>query len=145
MLVNLGEVDVELFQCRGKRIIWSGKLDQNNFSSKLNKLKGGTTYDFRKRMACKAFGLTAYYDAIVSEWFNRDAGLEFPERKTFFGKKIGELRYGENPHQQSSIYVNDYNDKNLNELDKNSKKWSNYSTIVTWYLWSSYDSEPLYL
>ena len=40
VLVNLGEVAVELFQCRGKRIIWSGKLDQNNFSSKLNKLKG---------------------------------------------------------------------------------------------------------
>ena len=40
VLVNLGEVDVELFQCRGKRIIWSGKLDQKNFSSKLNKLKG---------------------------------------------------------------------------------------------------------
>ena len=40
VLVNLGEVAVELFQCRGKRIIWSGKLDQNNFSSKLNMLKG---------------------------------------------------------------------------------------------------------
>ena len=40
MLINLGEVVVELFQCRGKRIIWSGKLDQNDFSSKLNKLKG---------------------------------------------------------------------------------------------------------
>ena len=40
VLVNLGEEDVELFQCRGKRIIWSGKLDQKNFSSKLNKLKG---------------------------------------------------------------------------------------------------------
>ncbi len=44
-----------------------------------------------------------------------------------------------------NAYKKYYNDKNLNELDKNSKKWSNYSTIVTWYLWSSYDSEPLYL
>ena len=40
VLIKLGEVVVELFQCRGKRIIWSGKLDQNDFSSKLNKLKG---------------------------------------------------------------------------------------------------------
>ena len=40
VLVNLGEVDVEFFQCRGKRIIWSGKLDQDNFFSKLNRLKG---------------------------------------------------------------------------------------------------------
>ena len=39
-------------------------------------------------MASKAFGLTAYYDAVVSEWFNRDIGLEFPEKKTFLEKKL---------------------------------------------------------
>ena len=44
-----------------------------------------------------------------------------------------------------NAYKKYYNDKNLVKLDKNSKNWSNYSTIVTWYLWSSYDSEPLYL
>ena len=44
-----------------------------------------------------------------------------------------------------NAYKKYYNDKNLEKLCKNSKNWSNYSTIVTWYLWSSYDSEPLYL
>ena len=44
-----------------------------------------------------------------------------------------------------NAYKKYYNDKNLEKFDKNSKKWSKYSTIVTWYLWSSYDSEPLYL
>jgi len=44
-----------------------------------------------------------------------------------------------------NAYKKYYKDNNLKKLDKNSKKWSNYSTIVTWYLWSSYDSEPLYL
>ena len=44
-----------------------------------------------------------------------------------------------------NAYKKYYNDKNLEKLDKNSKNWSNYSTIVTWYLWSSYDAEPLYL
>ena len=44
-----------------------------------------------------------------------------------------------------NAYKKFYNDKNLEKLDKNSKNWSKYSTIVTWYLWSSYDSEPLYL
>ena len=44
-----------------------------------------------------------------------------------------------------NAYKKYYNDKNLSKLAKNSKKWSIYSTIVTWYLWSSYDSEPLYL
>ena len=44
-----------------------------------------------------------------------------------------------------NAYKKYYNDKNLDKLDRNSKNWANYSTIVTWYLWSSYDSEPLYL
>ena len=44
-----------------------------------------------------------------------------------------------------NAYKKYYNDSSLNKLTKNSKKWGKYSTIVTWYLWSSYDSEPLYL
>ncbi len=42
-------------------------------------------------------------------------------------------------------YKKFYNDPNLKKLSKNSLIWKDYSTIVTWYLWSSYDSEPLYL
>ena len=44
-----------------------------------------------------------------------------------------------------NAYKKYYKDINLNKFSKNSKKWGNYSTIVTWYLWSSYDSEPFYL
>ena len=82
-------------------------------------------------MASKAFSLTAYYDAVVSEWFNRDIGLEFPERKTFFGKKINELRYGENPHQKSSIYINSLKnvDINLKQLSGKELSYNNYNDI----------------
>ena len=51
------------------------KKDYSELIKELKKLKGKTTFNFRKRMASKAYGLTAYYDAIVSEWFNRDIGL----------------------------------------------------------------------
>ena len=107
------------------------KQDYSKLISELNKFNGKTTYDFRKKMASKAFGLTAYYDAIVSEWFNRDIGLEFPERKTFFGKKINELRYGENPHQKSSIYINSLKNDNLNLKQINGKdlSYNNYNDI----------------
>ena len=44
-----------------------------------------------------------------------------------------------------NAYKKYYKDTNLLKFKKNSKKWGEYSTIVTWYLWSSYDSEPLYL
>ena len=82
-------------------------------------------------MASKAFGSTAYYDSVVSEWFNRDVRLKFPERKTFFGKKISELRYGENPHQKSSIYINSLkNDNiNLNQLSGRELSYNNYNDI----------------
>ena len=44
-----------------------------------------------------------------------------------------------------NAYKKYYKDPDLLKFNKNSKKWSKYTTIVTWYLWSSYDSEPLYL
>ena len=53
--------------------IITDKNDYPELVRELNKFKGRTTFKFRKKMASKAFGLTAYYDAIVSEWFNRDA------------------------------------------------------------------------
>ena len=39
-------------------------------------------------MSSKAFGLTAYYDAMIANWFNNKLNIEFPERKTIFGRKI---------------------------------------------------------
>ena len=64
-------------------------------------------------MSSKAFCLTAYYDAMIANWFNQKLNIRFPERKTIFGRKLKKLRYGENPHQDSSIYVSDYNDTEL--------------------------------
>ena len=58
-------------------------------------------------MASKAFGLTAYYDSVVSNlFFNEKLNIIFPEQNNLC-KKIVQLRYGENPHQKSSIYLND--------------------------------------
>ena len=111
--------------------IITDKQDYPELIKELKKFKGRTTFNFRRKMASKAYGLTAYYDAIVSEWFNRDIGLKFPERKTFFGKKISQLRYGENPHQKSSIYINSLksNDINLQQLSGKDLSYNNYNDI----------------
>ena len=97
----------------------------------LKKYKGKTSFDFRKRMATNAYGLTAYYDAVISEWFNRDIDLKFPDRKTFFGKKINKLRYGENPHQESSLYLNslNVNHNSLKQLSGKELSYNNYNDI----------------
>ena len=93
--------------------IITNKNDYVPLIRELKKTKGKTTLKFREFMSSKAFGLTAYYDAMIANWFNRKLNIQFPERKTIFGKKLTNLRYGENPHQESSIYVNDYDDKKL--------------------------------
>ena len=93
--------------------IITNKDDYVPLIKELKKNKGKTGIKFREFMSSKAFGLTAYYDSMIANWFNKKLNIQFPERKTIFGRKFTTLRYGENPHQESSIYVNDYDDKKL--------------------------------
>ena len=107
-------------------------IDDYKFLIKeLEAFKGKTSLKFRELMSSKAFGLTAYYDAMIANWFNRKLKIEFPERKTIFGRKLHKLRYGENPHQQSSIYVSDYEDKQLGFTQIHGKElsYNNYNDM----------------
>jgi phosphoribosylaminoimidazolecarboxamide formyltransferase/IMP cyclohydrolase len=111
--------------------IVTNKNDYKYLINEIEKNKGSTTLKFRELMSSKAFGLTAYYDAMIANWFNKKLKIEFPERKTIFGRKLQELRYGENPHQKSSIYVSDYNDKKLGfkQLHGKELSYNNYNDI----------------
>jgi phosphoribosylaminoimidazolecarboxamide formyltransferase/IMP cyclohydrolase len=67
---------------------------------------GATTLEFRKKMAAKAFAATAAYDAMISQWFAfADQRQMFPDMLAINGRKLAELRYGENPHQKAAIYA----------------------------------------
>jgi phosphoribosylaminoimidazolecarboxamide formyltransferase / IMP cyclohydrolase len=67
---------------------------------------GSTTFSLRKRLAAKAFALTAAYDSTISQWFAfADQKERFPETLTFASKLESLLRYGENPHQQAALYI----------------------------------------
>ena len=111
--------------------IVTNKNDYKSLIKELETFNGKTSLKFRELMSSKAFGLTAYYDAMISNWFNKRLKIEFPERKTIFGKKLKKLRYGENPHQQSSIYVSDYDDKRLkfNQIHGKELSYNNYNDI----------------
>ena len=39
-------------------------------------------------MSAKAFGLTAYYDSVISNWFDNQVNIKFPDKKTIHGKLI---------------------------------------------------------
>jgi phosphoribosylaminoimidazolecarboxamide formyltransferase/IMP cyclohydrolase len=67
---------------------------------------GATTLEFRKKMAAKAFAATAAYDTMISQWFAfADQRQMFPDMIALNGRKLAELRYGENPHQKAALYA----------------------------------------
>ena len=73
---------------------------------------GRISYEFRQHMAMRIFALTAAYDAQIANWFschkdsNRLAqqAQALPEVIFVGGQQLGQLRYGENPHQSAAIY-----------------------------------------
>ena len=112
-------------------VIISDVNDYDKFIKEIVNNKGKTDLKFREQMASKAFNLTAYYDSVISNWFNDKLAIKFPIRKTFFGKRIEKLRYGENPHQESSIYsssaVND--ELNFKKISGKDLSFNNYNDI----------------
>src|SRR6478672_6643871 len=67
---------------------------------------GATTMELRKRLAAKAFALTAEYDSTISQWFAfADQGERWPAKWTFSSSLKMPLRYGENPHQSAALYL----------------------------------------
>jgi len=92
--------------------------------------KGSTSIKFRKFMSAKAFGLTAYYDSVVSNWLNNQLNIKFPEKKTVHGKLIEKLRYGENPHQQGGLYKTTGN-LGIEKIYGKKLSYNNYNDIYS--------------
>src|SRR6476661_3048995 len=68
-------------------------------------LHGGmTSIALRQKLAAKAYARTAAYDAAISNWFAETLNEPAPDYRTFGGRLIETLRYGENPHQTAAFY-----------------------------------------
>ncbi|MBW8813733.1 MAG: bifunctional phosphoribosylaminoimidazolecarboxamide formyltransferase/IMP cyclohydrolase [Caulobacterales bacterium] len=65
---------------------------------------GATSLALRKRLAARAYGRTAAYDAAISAWFAQALGEAAPRRRAFAGELVQTMRYGENPHQEAAFY-----------------------------------------
>src|SRR6478735_5089855 len=73
------------------------ELDANN---------GSTTMVSRRKLAAKAYALTAEYDSTISQWFAfADQGERWPASWTLSSRLKMPLRYGENPHQSGALYL----------------------------------------
>jgi len=90
--------------------------------------KGQTTLKFREEMSKNAFAETAYYDSIITNYFNKISKNTFPKKRIFHANLIEKLRYGENPHQMSAIYSTE-SSLNLNQLHGKQLSYNNFNDI----------------
>ena len=98
--------------------------------NEIEKNKGSTTILFREKMSSEAFSETAYYDAIISNYFNKIKKNTFPKKKIIYGNLIEKLRYGENPHQQAAIYSRT-KDLNIRQIHGKQLSYNNYNDIFS--------------
>ena len=98
------------------------------FINELKKNNGSTTLNFREKMSQIAFTETAYYDSIISNYFNKISNNFFPKKKIIHGNLIEIPRYGENPHQKSAIYSKNL-DLNINQVHGKQLSYNNYNDI----------------
>ncbi len=96
--------------------------------NELEKNKGSTSLKFREKLSRVAFTETAYYDTIISNYFNKITNTIFPKKKIFHGNLIEKLRYGENPHQFSAIYSKNPS-LNLKQIHGKELSYNNYNDI----------------
>jgi phosphoribosylaminoimidazolecarboxamide formyltransferase / IMP cyclohydrolase len=103
----------------------------NQYEELINQLKtnkGSTTLKFREKLSRIAFTETAYYDSLISNYFNKITNTIFPAKKIFYGNLIEKPRYGENPHQTSAVYSKNLN-MNIKQIHGKQLSYNNYNDI----------------
>lgn len=73
------------------------------------------TLAYRQELSAKAFHHLSFYDAQVASFLDKE---QFPKELTLPGRHGLTLRYGENPHQKSSVYFEPNTNSPLTSLQK---------------------------
>jgi phosphoribosylaminoimidazolecarboxamide formyltransferase/IMP cyclohydrolase len=103
----------------------------SQYKELINELKqnnGSTTLEFRKKLSRIAFTETAYYDSVISDYFNQITNTLFPNKKIFHSNLIEKPRYGENPHQLSGVYSKNYS-IHIKQIHGKQLSYNNYNDI----------------
>jgi len=96
--------------------------------NELDKYEGSTSLNFREKLSRIAFTETAYYDSVISSYFNKVTNTNFPKKKVLHGNLIEKLRYGENPHQESGIYSRK-SEMDIKQIHGKQLSYNNYNDI----------------
>lgn len=81
--------------------------EYSTISNEMDSLKGAVSFETRRKLALKALGIVAAYDAaIYNTLSSRFAGSReaFPDRFLLSAEKFEAPKYGENPDQKAMIY-----------------------------------------
>ena len=90
---------------------------------------GDVTAKTREYLAAKVFQLTSYYDSHIATYLNKVAGIQMPDKLTLPFEKREDMRYGENPHQDASFYVNENIGLSLSSATQLQGKKLSYNNI----------------
>ena len=84
-------------------------VDPRDYDTVLAAVQDGSLdVEGRRRLAAKAFAHTAAYDAAITSYLSAELGDDpLGERWLYAGTRAGKLRYGENPHQEAALYVDE--------------------------------------
>ena len=93
--------------------------DPKDYDNVLAAIKDGSDdYDFRLRLAYKAYSTTAAYDSMISRYFAEVVNDEFPDTLNMSFKKVEHLRYGENSQQLANRYEDTYVEESLLDYEQ---------------------------
>lgn len=90
----------------GDYILISDLLKQNKIDEKI-----------RLKLAAKAFRHLSFYDSQIASYLEGDKA-KFATEFAIPGRKIIDLRYGDNPHQKAAIYIEPNTNSPLSKLQK---------------------------
>ncbi len=88
--------------------------DYKMIEDALEKNDGALNLECRFNLAKKAFEHTAKYDSAISNYLNgldTNKNVTYPNKLNLIFNKKMDLRYGENPHQSASFYVDEIANK----------------------------------
>jgi len=83
-------------------------VDHKDYQPVVDKIltEGDLTTNERKTLSAKAFAYTSFYDSLITGYLNNNDIFNY-DFLNIGGRKLNDLRYGENPHQKSSIFISD--------------------------------------
>lgn len=86
--------------------------------------KNNVSEKFRRNLAAKTFRHLSFYDSQIASFLSDE---NFPKEITLPGRKLYDLRYGENPHQKAAFYIRPGFPSTLSKLEK---KWGRDLSLV---------------